>query len=133
MEFRIKEARERVGLSQKALAKVLGIKPTTFNGYETGAHDPKSDVLAEIAKACDTTVDYLLGLTENPYKEKNSSAPVVEPEMKWQELHSNFERLNEVGKNRVIEYSSLLSLKEEYRQNSDKEKSEQKPVEKVTV
>lgn len=69
MKFRIKEARERVGLSQKELAKILKIKPTTFNGYETGAHDPKSDVLARIAKACGTTVDYLLGLESVEEKE----------------------------------------------------------------
>lgn len=74
MEFRIKEARERVGLSQKDLAKALNIKPTTFNGYETGAHDPKSDVLVAIAKACNTSVDFLLGL-ESFERTKKSPVP----------------------------------------------------------
>ena len=66
MKFRIKEARELRGLSQKELAKILNIKPTTFNGYEKGSHDPKSNVLAAIAKECGVTTDYLLGLSENP-------------------------------------------------------------------
>lgn len=66
MSIRIREARERAGLSQKGLAEELGIKPTTFNGYETGAHDPKSDILKAIAERCNTTVDFLLGLTDDP-------------------------------------------------------------------
>lgn len=66
MRLRIKEARERVGLTQKELANILGVKSTTFNGYETGSHDPKSDLLKQIATQCNTTVDYLLSLTDDP-------------------------------------------------------------------
>ena len=62
--FRIKEARERVGLTQKELADSLGIKPSTFNGYEKGTHDPKSDILMAIADKCGVTVDFLLGVKE---------------------------------------------------------------------
>lgn len=61
MKFQIKEARMKAGLSQKELAKIIGVAPSTFNGYESGNHDPKSDLLIEIAKACDVTVDFLLG------------------------------------------------------------------------
>ena len=32
-----------------------------MSGYETGKHDPKSDMLAKIAQICGVTVDYLLG------------------------------------------------------------------------
>lgn len=70
MKLRIREARERAGLSQKQLAEFLNIRPNTFSGYETGAHDPKSNILTEIAKKCNTTVDYLLCLTDNPGQAK---------------------------------------------------------------
>lgn len=73
MRLKIKEAREHLGISQKELAKNLGIKQTTFNGYETGSHDPKSNVLLEIAKYCNTTVDFLLGLTNNIENTQNIS------------------------------------------------------------
>lgn len=75
MKFRIREARELVGMSQKELAESLGIKPTTFNGYETGAHDPKSDILIKIAQKCKVTVDYLLWLTDDPKGYKKSPEP----------------------------------------------------------
>lgn len=62
MNFRIKEARQAANLTQRQLAEMLGIKDATLSGYEIGAHDPKSNTLIEIARVCNTTVDYLLGL-----------------------------------------------------------------------
>lgn len=62
MRLRIKEAREKAGYAQKDLADLVGVKPTTFNGYECGKHDPKSDLLVKIANVCGVTVDYLLGV-----------------------------------------------------------------------
>ncbi len=73
MNLRIKEARERAGFSQKQLADYLHIKPNTFSGYETGAHDPKSIILMKIAKLCNTTVDYLLCVTDNPNSLSNDN------------------------------------------------------------
>ena len=61
MEFRIKEAREKAGYSQKELAQIIGVAQNTFHGYESGKHDPKSDLLIKIAQACNTTTDFLLG------------------------------------------------------------------------
>lgn len=61
---RIKEVRLRSGLTQEALASQMGIAKTTLTGYEKGYRDPKSDKLAKIAIICDTTVDYLLGQTQ---------------------------------------------------------------------
>ena len=61
MKLHIKEARVQAGLSQKDLARMIGVAPSTFNGYESGNHDPKSDLLIKIAKACNVSVDFLLG------------------------------------------------------------------------
>lgn len=61
MKFQIKEARVQAGFSQKQLAEIIGVAPSTFNGYESGNHDPKSDLLIKIAQACNVTVDFLLG------------------------------------------------------------------------
>lgn len=61
MDFKIKEARQLAGISQKELAARIGISPGTLSGYETGAHDPKSDSLLRIADICGVTVDFLLG------------------------------------------------------------------------
>ncbi len=63
MIFHIKEAREHAGMSQKDLAEKIGVAPTTFHGYESGKHDPKSELLVQIARVCGVSVDFLLGLT----------------------------------------------------------------------
>lgn len=39
----LKAFRESIGITQKDFAASLGIGLTTYNGYETGARDPKSD------------------------------------------------------------------------------------------
>lgn len=69
MEFKIREAREAANLSQRELAKLLGIAPATLHGYETGKHDPKSDLLVQIARFCRTSVDFLLGFADGNEKD----------------------------------------------------------------
>lgn len=66
MRFYIKEAREYAKLSQKQLANMLKISPSTLNGYEKGNHDPKSEILIQIAGICNVSVDYLVGCSDNP-------------------------------------------------------------------
>lgn len=61
MQYAIKEARQAAGIAQKDLAAMLEISPATLSGYESGAHDPKPDMLYRIARICGVTVDELLG------------------------------------------------------------------------
>ena len=66
MKFFIREARENAGYTQRELAEIIGVAPNTIHGYESGKHDPKSDLLTQISKACHVSVDYLLGLSSDP-------------------------------------------------------------------
>lgn len=116
MKFYIKEARERVGLSQKDLATALGIKPTTFNGYENGTHDPKSAILILIAKKCGTSVDFLLGCTDDPTpRDRTKNAP-AERESDFQKLRlmRNYDKLNQDGKDNLVNYSDDLTNLSKY-------------------
>lgn len=81
MDFKIKEAREKAGYSQKELAEIIGVAPNTFHGYESGKHDPKSDLLIKIANACKVTTDFLLGTSDlmAPTREKEN-APLYSSE-----------------------------------------------------
>lgn len=73
MIFRIREARERCGLTQAELASKLNINAVTLSGYETGKHDPKSETLSLIAVICNTTTDFLLGRSEQSFYDALSS------------------------------------------------------------
>ena len=48
-------------MSQKELAERIGTTEATMSRYVAGERDPKSEVLANIATALNTTTDYLLG------------------------------------------------------------------------
>ena len=70
MYERIRELREDKDLYQKDLAKYLHCTQVTYSRYELGQRDVPTDVLIKLAKFHNTSVDYLLGLTDEkkPYK-----------------------------------------------------------------
>ncbi len=106
MENRIVLAREYAGLSQKELAYKLGISPSTLNGYEKGNHDPKSVGLIGIAKICNVTTDFLLGLSNNISKNEVhvnfSDVPIIE------EIIEKANKLNLDGLSKLNSYADDL-------------------------
>lgn len=56
-------------LSQKELALKVGVTESAMSYYLKGARTPRSDVLTRIAKALNTTTDYLLCADDTPSDE----------------------------------------------------------------
>ena len=69
MYKRIRDLREDRDLNQTAVAKMLGMSQTGYSKYETGENDIPTWVLIKLAQFYGTSVDYLLGLTNEiaPY------------------------------------------------------------------
>ena len=69
MYKRIKDLREDKDLSQKEIAKILNMSQTGYSKYEVGTNDIPKKILIKLAQFYNTSVDYLLGLTDNkkPY------------------------------------------------------------------
>ena len=63
---RIRDLREDKDMSQTEIARMLGMSQTGYSKYETGENDVPTDVLIRLAAFHNTSVDYLLGLTDNP-------------------------------------------------------------------
>lgn len=59
---RIKETRERNGLTQAALAKKLGVTRSAVNSWEIGISAPSVQYLIELCKLFNVSADYLLEL-----------------------------------------------------------------------
>lgn len=69
MYQRLRDLREDRDLNQKAIAEVLNVSQTTYSRYESGTLDIPSASLIKLAEFYETSIDYLLGLTNNrkPY------------------------------------------------------------------
>ncbi len=66
----LKILRKSLKMTQKDFAASLGIGYTTYNGYETGAREPKSDFWIAVAQKYNVTIDYLMGYTNGPHETK---------------------------------------------------------------
>lgn len=73
--LRLKEARTLAGFTQKEIASRMGIAVQTYNGYETGKHDPGAIGLYMISAICGVSSDYLLGRDVPPDWIKKSPSP----------------------------------------------------------
>lgn len=69
MYNKIRELREDNDLLQKHLAEYLHCSQVAYSRYELGTRDIPTQVLIELAVFYNTSVDYLLGLTNEtkPY------------------------------------------------------------------
>lgn len=69
MYQRIRDLREDKDMSQTALAKILGMSQTGYSKYETGENDIPTSILIKLAHYHNTSIDYILGLTneKTPY------------------------------------------------------------------
>ncbi|MBM7623658.1 helix-turn-helix domain-containing protein [Sporohalobacter salinus] len=92
---RIKKLRKEKNISQRKLAKILGLSPSTIAMYETEKRKPDSETLQKIADFFDVSVDYLLGRTdqrqsnnENKKADKIKQALSDDPELIefWEQL-----------------------------------------------
>lgn len=70
MYRRIRDLREDKDLNQTQVAKMLGMSQTGYSKYETGENDIPTYVLIKLADFYGTSVDYLLGRTDNPEPNK---------------------------------------------------------------
>ena len=62
----IRDLREDSDLTQSEIAKILGISQRAYSYYENGERTLTPEILINLSKIHKVSVDYLLGLTENP-------------------------------------------------------------------
>lgn len=113
----LRQLRIDLGMTQEAFAKSIGMNKTTYNNYETGAREPRSDFWEKVAKKYRVTVDFLLGLSD----EKSSAPAKVKAEettVDEKRLLKNYHELNSEGHQKLIDYSDDLVLSGRYTNTS---------------
>ncbi len=70
--LRIKDIREDKELTQAKIAKMLNTSQTNYSKYELGKINIPIETLKNLSLILDTSIDYLLGLTDEikPYPRK---------------------------------------------------------------
>ncbi|MCI8828168.1 MAG: helix-turn-helix transcriptional regulator [Ruminiclostridium sp.] len=74
MYKRIRDLREDRDLLQKELADYLHCSQVCYSNYEMGKRDIPTEVLIKLCQYHNTSVDYLLGITDvkTPYPRKKT-------------------------------------------------------------
>ena len=67
---KIRDLREDRDLKQREVAAYLNCSQRVYSNYELGQRDIPTDVLIRLSHFYDVSVDYILGLTQNPKRNK---------------------------------------------------------------
>ena len=78
MYQRLRTLRKEHQLTQTQIASVLKMSQTGYSKYETGENDIPTSVLIRLAAYYRTSVDYLLGITDNTLPAGDLSEILVE-------------------------------------------------------
>ena len=79
MNLRLRDVREDRDINQKTIAEYLGCCQQTYSRYENEKAQPSLETLVKLALYFDTSVDYLLGITDDPSpypRSKHTPSPV---------------------------------------------------------
>ncbi len=63
---RLRDLREDRDLNQTQVAKMLGMSQTGYSKYETGENDIPTHILIQLSRFYDTSIDYILGESNDP-------------------------------------------------------------------
>ena len=63
---RLKEIRRNRGINQEELGAIIGVQSSAVSRYETDKDDPSDKIKVEIARYFNVSLDYLLGIIDEP-------------------------------------------------------------------
>jgi len=112
MEFkdRLKQARKTKGISQNALAQLVGVHVTNISRYERGENKPTSEVLTKLADALGMSADFLMA---------GSTDEVADNMISDKELLDQFRRVEQLPQDRkklIKEFLDAFLIKTELKQ-----------------
>ena len=107
---RIRALREKTGMSARKFAEEMGMKYTTYYGYETGSREPGSDSIVALAKYYNVTTDYILGIEKSP-----APAEADTGDKRLDGIIENYHQLNEDGQQQLADQAESLTYMPKYK------------------
>ena len=110
---RIKELREKHGMSQTAIAKIACVHQTAVSQWENGRTSPDIDSALSLCKYFNVSLDYFFGRTNIANFDEIKKAPFVSDER-----INLFFQLDEEDKDEVYGFMKMKLDKPKYKQDS---------------
>lgn len=73
-ESRLKQLRDKKGISQTKVQMETGIDQSDYSKMEQGKRYPKTDQLISLSRLYETSIDYIVGNTDDPRPYPRSDA-----------------------------------------------------------
>ncbi|MBS5784050.1 MAG: helix-turn-helix transcriptional regulator [Clostridium sp.] len=124
---RIKEAREKLGLTQKELGDLLGVTGSAITNYENEVSHPKEPIMYKMFEALQVDANYLFqdAMPENENSPAPANAETGELNKEEQILIHNYRALNDEGQEKLLDYSDDLVSSSKYTKNNQSEISQE--------
>ncbi|MBE6157617.1 MAG: helix-turn-helix transcriptional regulator [Firmicutes bacterium] len=100
----LKKLRDKLNITQVRLSVAIEVSQETISAYEAGKALPSAETLIKMANFLNTSVDYLLDLTDNSLAVKDMKSN------SYDELISIYNRLDSEGKEDLIKYARVREL-----------------------
>ena len=118
----IRKYRKELGFTQKYLGELCGIADSNIRKYENGRQNPKFETVQKIAKALNKEPAAFYAIPapiekEADQKELEQQKLSDFPEDMRERINENFDKMNEIGQKRLVEYSD--DIVEKYRKDSE--------------
>lgn len=110
---RIKELRKINKMTQEDLAQKLNVKRSAISKYENNTVPLTDTLIINLTDIFKVSSDYLLGITEFPISSLNINSNSITNKKK-KHLINNYDKLNDNGKNKLLDYSEDLIASNKY-------------------
>jgi transcriptional regulator with XRE-family HTH domain len=115
---RLKNILIEKGISQKELAKLIGVSEVTISRYLNEARNPRSEIVDELSRVLNVSTDYLFGRPNAPkvIEEENSASYYDELFQKRKILFDKTAKASEKEINKMLKVLEILEEENEFSQ-----------------
>lgn len=111
----IRKRREELSLTYEQLGNMIGVGKSTVRKWETGMiENMRRDNIVSLAKALNISPAVLMGWDDTNIENN------IELSIKEKDLLENFNKLDSYDKSKVIDYTTLLSSQDKYKEEYNK-------------